>query len=132
MEQELPLFPLGLVALPTEAVPLHIFEERYKTMIGECLDGAGEFGIVWLSDDGLKQTGCACVVEQVLETMPDGSMNIVCRGTRPFSLVDRVEDRPYPAGRVAWLTDKDEQPDEQTLDAARAAYGELVEQATDE
>jgi Lon protease-like protein len=132
MEQELALFPLGLVALPTEAVPLHIFEERYKTMIGECIEQESEFGIVWLSDDGLKQTGCACVVEQVLERMPDGRLNVVCRGTRPFRLLDRVEDRVYPAGRVSWLTDKDEQPDEQTLEAARAAYGELVEQATDE
>lgn len=132
MEQELPLFPLGLVALPTEAVPLHIFEERYKAMIGECLDRQSEFGILWLSDDGLKQTGCACVVERVLEEMPDGRLNILCRGTRPFRLVERIEDRTYPVGRVTWLSDKDEQPDEQTLETARAAYGELVEEATDE
>jgi Lon protease-like protein len=131
-EQELPLFPLGLVALPTEAVPLHIFEERYKAMIGECLEQESEFGIVWLSDDGLKSTGCACVVERVLERLPDGRLNVVCRGTRPFRLLEQIEDRVYPAGRVAWLADKDEQPDEPTLEAARAAYGDLVEQATDE
>jgi len=132
MEQELALFPLGLVALPTEAVPLHIFEERYKTMIGECIEQESEFGIVWLNDDGLRQTGCACVVEQVLERMPDGRLNLICRGTRPFRVIEQIEDRAYPAGRVAWLTDKDEQRDEQTLESARAAYGELVEQATDE
>ena len=132
LEQEFPLFPLGLVALPTEQVPLHIFEDRYRTMIGECLERESEFGIVWMSDDGLKQVGCACVVDRVLERMPDGRMNIVCRGTRPFRLVDRVEHLPYPAGTVEWLEDKDEQPDEKTLDAARAAYSELVEQATDE
>ena len=132
LEQEFPLFPLGLVALPTEQVPLHIFEDRYRTMIGECLERESEFGIVWMSDDGLKQVGCACVVDRVLERMPDGRMNIVCRGTRPFRLVDRVEHLPYPAGTVEWLSDKDEQPDEKTLDAARAAYSELVEQATDE
>ncbi len=132
MGEELPLFPLGLVALPGELVPLHIFEERYKTMIGECIDAGSEFGIVWLSDDGLKSTGCACEVAQVLERLPDGRMNVVCRGTRVFRVVERIEHRPYPAGIVEWLEDKAEAPDEDTLAAARAAYGELVEQATDE
>jgi Lon protease-like protein len=132
VEQEFPLFPLGLVALPTEQVPLHIFEERYRTMIGECLERECEFGIVWLSDDGLKQVGCACVVDRVLERMPDGRMNIVVRGTRPFRVVERVEHLPYPAGTVEWLEDKAEEPDDKTLSAAREAYTELVEQATDE
>src|SRR5947207_18181 len=45
VQRDFPLFPLGVVALPTEYVPLHIFEERYKTMIGECLDGESEFGL---------------------------------------------------------------------------------------
>ena len=56
--ERFPLFPLGLVLLPEEVVPLHIFEERYKLMIGECLDEEREFGIVWLSDDGLQEIGC--------------------------------------------------------------------------
>ena len=132
MSEELPLFPLGIVALPSELVPLHIFEERYRAMIGECLDAESEFGIVWESEDGPRNTGCACVVAQVLERMPDGRMNIVCRGTRPFRLVDRLGDRPYPVGEVEWLEDKAEQPDPQTVEAARDAYNELVEQATDE
>jgi Lon protease-like protein len=131
-EQELPLFPLGLVALPHEAVPLHIFEERYKTMIGECLEQETEFGIVWASEDGLKATGCACVVEDVLERAPDGRLNIICRGTRPFRLLEEIDDRPYPAGRVAWAEDKAEELDAKTVAAAREAYGELVELATDE
>src|SRR3712207_2362298 len=101
-------------------------------MIGQCLEQEGEFGIVWLSDDGLRQVGCACVVDRVLEELPDGRMNIVCRGTRPFRLVERVEHLPYPAGTVEWLDDKDEAPDAKTVAAARGAYSELVEQATDE
>ena len=60
--RDFPLFPLGLVALPGEMIPLHIFEERYKTMIQECLEGEREFGIVWLSDDGLREVGCACAI----------------------------------------------------------------------
>src|SRR3954468_17320489 len=113
-EPELPLFPLPLVALPTELIPLHIFEERYKTMIGECLERESEFGIVWLSDEGLKATGCACVVERVLERMPDGRLHVACRGTRPFRVVERIEHLPYPAGSVTWLEDKTESVDERT------------------
>jgi Lon protease-like protein len=132
MSEALPLFPLGIVALPSELVPLHIFEDRYKTMIGEALAADSEFGIVWAADDGMKATGCACVVAQVLERMDDGRMNIVCRGTRPFRVVAPLDDRPYPAGEVQWLEDKREQPDPATVEAAREAYNELVEQATDE
>ena len=55
---DFPLFPLPVVLLPTEVVPLHIFEDRYKTMISLCIDEGSEFGIVWLSDDGLKEIGC--------------------------------------------------------------------------
>jgi Lon protease-like protein len=132
MSDRLPLFPLGIVALPSELVPLHVFEERYKTMIGECLENGSEFGIVWATDEGLKPTGCACEVAQVLERMPDGRMNIVCRGTRPFRLLEQVDEEPYPAGVVEWLDDKPEPIDRATLTAAQEAYNDLVEQATDE
>jgi Lon protease-like protein len=132
LEEDFPLFPLGLVALPYELVSLHIFEERYKTMIGACLEAESEFGILWLSDDGMREIGCALVVEEVVERHPDGRMNITCRGTRPFRLVDRVEHLPYPAGTVEWLGDKDEAFDAKAVQEAKAAYAELVEEATDE
>ncbi len=132
VEHDFPLFPLGLVALPHELVPLHIFEERYKTMIAECLEGRGELGIVWLAEDELKEVGCAVVVEEVLERLPDGRMNIVCRGTRPFRLLERVDHLPYPAGTVEWLDDADEVLDPLALEATRDAYAQLVEEATDE
>jgi Lon protease-like protein len=64
--------------------------------------------------------------------MEDGRLNVVCRGTRPFRLVERVEHRPYPAGTVAWLEDKDEEPDPGAAEKAHAAYMDLVEQATDD
>ena len=63
--RDFPLFPLSLVALPSELIPLHIFEERYKTMIGRCLEEEAEFGIVWLSEDGLRPIGCACEIAEV-------------------------------------------------------------------
>ena len=131
VERDFPLFPLGLVALPTEYVPLHIFEERYKTMIGECLDRDTEFGIVWLSDDELKGVGCAVTVQRVIERFDDGRLNILCQGTRPFRLVERRDDLEYPAGTVEFLDDKDESPDAPTAERAHESYADLVEQATD-
>src|SRR4051794_37200880 len=116
MEPEFPLFPLGLVALPTEYVPLHIFEDRYKAMIGRCLDEESEFGIVWAGDDELKTVGCAMTIDRVLERMDDGRMNILCRGTRPFRLVERQDHLAYPAGVVEWLDDRDEPVDPATLE----------------
>jgi Lon protease-like protein len=129
---DFPLFPLGLVALPSELVPLHIFEERYKTMIDECLDSDAEFGIVWLSDEELKSVGCACRIERVLERMDDGRLNILARGTRTFRLVERQDELAYPAGVVEFLSDRDEEVDEEVLERARGVYAELVQQATDE
>ena len=126
-----PLFPLGLVALPSELIPLHIFEERYKTMIGRCRTEPSEFGIVWLADDGLRPIGCACEIAEVLEELEDGRINLVARGTRPFRIDARQEELPYPAGAVEFLADRDEEPDPEVAAAACEAYAELVREATD-
>jgi Lon protease-like protein len=129
--RDFPLFPLDKVALPHELVQLHIFEERYRTMVGECLESGAEFGIVWADDEGVRPVGCAMEITEVLERMDDGRMNILTRGTRPFRIVDERHDLAYPAGTVEFLRDKDEEPDEKTVATAHEAYGALVEQATD-
>ena len=129
--RDFPLFPLGIVALPSELIPLHIFEERYKTMIGRCRTEPSEFGIVWMADDGLRPIGCACEIAEVLEELEDGRINLVARGTRPFRIEARQEELPYPAGAVEFLADRDEEPDPEAGAAAREAYAELVRQATD-
>jgi Lon protease-like protein len=128
---DFPLFPLGIVALPEEVIPLHIFEERYKTMMNECLDEEREFGIVWLSDDGLRDIGCACRIEQVLERMDDGRMNLLARGTRPIRVLERQGHLAYPAGVIEYVEDRDDAIDPELLASARAAYAELVKRATD-
>ena len=129
--RDFPLFPLGLVALPSELVPLHIFEERYKTMMARVLEEEGEFGIVWVADDGLRPIGCACEIAEVLERMPDGRLNLVARGTRAFRIESRQDELAYPAGTVEFLDDRDEEVDPEAADEAHAAYAELVEEATD-
>ena len=131
LTRDFPLFPLGIVALPGELIPLHIFEDRYKTMMNECLRDEKEFGIVWLADDGLRENGCACAIDRVLERTEDGRMNLLTRGTRPFRVVQRQSHLAYPAGVVEFLEDREEPVDPELLDDAREAYGELVKRATD-
>jgi Lon protease-like protein len=126
-----PLFPLGLVLLPGEVVPLHIFEDRYKLMIGECLDEGSEFGIVWISDDGLRNVGCTAEVTQLLERMDDGRMNILVQGDRPFQLLRRIDDMPYPAGEVQLLDEEEGRSEAEAGAAARERYASLVERVTD-
>ena len=128
--ERFPLFPLGLVLLPHELVPLHIFEERYKLMVGECLDEGREFGIIWLSDDGLKEIGCSARIERVLERHDDGRLEILVEGAEPFRLLRRIEDLPYPAGDVELLDDADA-GDAAAVERARGHYADLVEQVTD-
>ena len=131
LSEEFPLFPLGIVALPGEMVPLHIFEERYKTMMNECLEQEKEFGIVWLSDDGLRENGCACAIDRVVERTEDGRMNLLTRGTRPFRVIERQAHLAYPAGVIEFLEDREEPVDPEVLAQAHEAYADLVRRATD-
>jgi Lon protease-like protein len=129
--ERFPLFPLALVLLPHEVVPLHIFEQRYKLMIGECIEDEHEFGIVWLSDSGLKDVGCSAVVTEVVDRLDDGRMNILVTGARPFRLMRRIDDMPYPAGDIE-LLDEDGASAPDVAEEAHARYADLVERVTDD
>ena len=129
--ERFPLFPLALVLLPHEVVPLHIFEERYKLMIGECIEDEHEFGIVWLSDSGLKDVGCSARVTEVVDRLDDGRMNVLVTGARPFRLMRRIDDMPYPAGDIE-LLDEDRASAADVAEEAHARYADLVERVTDD
>jgi Lon protease-like protein len=130
--ERFPLFPLGLVLLPTEVVPLHIFEDRFKLMIGDCLEEEREFGIVWLADDGLREVGCSAEITRVLERMEDGRMNILVRGRQPFRMLRRIEELPYPAGDIELLEDEhDPDVDDAVAGGARELYADLVARVTE-
>jgi Lon protease-like protein len=131
-QSQFPLFPLGLVALPGEEIRLHIFEQRYRTMVSECLEHEREFGIIWLADDELKEIGCACEIARVIERMDDGRLNILARATRPFRLLEREDGLAYPAGTIDFIPDEEETGDADAADAARESYGALVSAATDD
>ncbi|HET9094720.1 MAG TPA: LON peptidase substrate-binding domain-containing protein [Solirubrobacteraceae bacterium] len=126
-----PLFPLALVVLPGELVPLHIFEERFKALVAECLTHDSEFGIVWMADDELHDVGCACRIERILERFDDGRINLLARGTRPLRIIERQRDLAFPAGVVEFLADDPPPPAPSLVDAAHEVYAKLVHKATD-
>jgi Lon protease-like protein len=91
---ELGLFPLPLVLVPTERIPLHIFEPRYKELIGECLETDGEFGLVLATGDGaVHEIGTRARVLEVLEELDDGSLNVVVEGGDRFRLLELTSGR---------------------------------------
>ena len=83
----LPLFPLQVVLLPGSELPLHIFEDRYKEMIGEAIRNRQEFGVVLANGKGIVNTGCTAMVDKVLRQYPDGRMDILTHGRRRFEIV---------------------------------------------
>jgi Lon protease-like protein len=132
-DQELPIFELPLVLLPGEQLPLHIFEDRYKRMIGRSLDEGEPFGVVLRDDEGARSIGCTAQVDEVLERFEDGRMNVVVSGREPFKVLDRFEADEYPAGEVEVIDDTDAPGlDESFAAAAREAFAELAERATGE
>jgi Lon protease-like protein len=129
---ELPIFELPLVLLPGEKVPLHIFEDRYKRMVGTAIEHEEPFGIVLRDDDGARSIGCTARIDEV-EQLDDGRMNIVVSGEAPFKVLDRFESTEFPAGEVELIADDDVPPvDEDSANAAREAFAELAERATGE
>jgi len=101
----LPLFPLQLVVFPRTRLPLHIFEERYKEMVGDAIRDASEFGIVLAKKDGIVNAGCTVKVEKVLEMYPDGRMDIIAHGERRFEINELNQEKDYLRATVTFFDD---------------------------
>jgi Lon protease-like protein len=104
---QLGLFPLGLVLLPGERVPLHVFEPRYKELIGECIAEERDFGLVLADDDGLRRIGTRASVVDVLDRFEDGRLNILVEGGDRFRLVELTGGRAFHTGEVEPIEDED-------------------------
>lgn len=128
----MPIFELPLVLLPGEKIPLHVFEDRYKRMIGRSLDEGQPFGIVLRDGDGARSIGCTARVDEVLDRSEDGKLDVVVSGEAPFRVLDRFEAPEYPAAEVDVIADANPPEDELGADAAREAFAELAERATGE
>ena len=126
---ELGLFPLPLVLLPAEHVPLHVFEERYKELIGECLESDVEFGLVYADDDGIREVGTRAGVAAVLERFEDGRLNVVVEGRERFRLLELTTGRSFQTGDVAELVDEDDPAEADVVSRALGLF-ERLRQAT--
>ena len=106
----LPLFPLQVVLLPGSQLPLHIFEDRYKEMIGEVLRDKLEFGVVLASEKGIVNTGCTATIDRVLKQYEDGRLDILTRGRRRFEVLLLNDERSFLRGAVEFFDD--DEPDQ--------------------
>ena len=124
---ELGLFPLPLVLLPTERVPLHIFEERYRELVGECLDSGDEFGIVYADDDGVRDIGTRARVTEVLARMADGRMDILVEGGDRFRLLELTTGRSFHTGEVSPVEDEEDPAAPESIERALDLFDRLRE-----
>jgi Lon protease-like protein len=128
MSALLPLFPLQLVVFPRIQVPLHIFEERYKEMVGEAIAQRSEFGIVLAKEAGIVSAGCTVAVEKVITRYPDGRMDVLTRGSRRFEILAIDQEKSYLRGEVEFFNDEDDEPVSRELkDDALEGYRKMVE-----
>lgn len=124
---ELGLFPLGIVLLPTEQVPLHVFEPRYKELVGECLAEGRELGIVFADDDGLRAVGTRAAVTEVLHTFEDGRLNVVVEGRERFRIVSLTEGRSFQTGEIEPLADEPDPAASADVERALELFRTLAE-----
>jgi Lon protease-like protein len=125
---ELGLFPLPTVLVPTERIPLHIFEPRYKELIDECIELGEEFGLVLATGDGaVHEIGTRARVAQMVEVLDDGSMNIVVEGGERFRLLDLTSGRAFTTGIVEQVQDDDEPALGADVERALEVFSELAE-----
>jgi Lon protease-like protein len=125
---DLGLFPLPIVLVPTERIPLHIFEPRYRELIDECIALGEEFGLVLATGDGaVHEIGTRARIVQVLEVLDDGSMNIVIEGGERFRLLDLTSGRTFTTGIVEPVLDDDEPALSADVERALDVFSELAE-----
>jgi Lon protease-like protein len=122
------LFPLELVLVPTERVPLHIFEPRYKELVGECIERDEEFGIVLAKESGdVHHVGTRATVTEVLQVLPDGRMHVVVEGGDRFRLLEVDHERSFDTGTIEELADVDDPPDFDDLERVFSTFKRLQE-----
>jgi Lon protease-like protein len=125
MAGQLGLFPLGIVVLPGEQVPLHVFEPRYRELVGECLEEETPFGILLTDDNGLRALGTKVRIVEVVERFEDGRLVIVVEGTERFRLVELMEGRSFQTGEVEAIRDEQAPAEEDARKRALDLFEEL-------
>ena len=129
---DIPLFPLNVVLMPGTPLPLHIFEERYKQMVDECLESGAEFGMVLADESGTRQVGCTAKIVELVQRYDDGRMVILVEGARRFKLNNVMTGEPYYVGDVEYLEDEPAEDDVSALAEECVALLERVIEAATE
>jgi Lon protease-like protein len=122
----LPLFPLDVVLFPGTPLPLHIFEPRYKEMIGECLAQHRTFGVVRAVEQGLAEVGCTAEIITVVKEYPDGRLDLVTEGRKRFELVRLNQERSFLQAEVLMIDDEPGTPPRQDTARAVQLHSELM------
>jgi Lon protease-like protein len=128
---DIPLFPLNVVLMPGTPMPLHIFEERYKQMVNECLESGSEFGMVLADESGTRKVGCTARIVELVRRYEDGRILIMVEGSRRFRLNGIMTGKPYYVGEVEYM--EDDAPEEDVTALAEecvALLERVVEVAT--
>jgi Lon protease-like protein len=124
----LALFPLPLVLVPTERVPLHIFEPRYKELMGECIERGEDFGVLLQKPGGeAHDVGTRAAIAEVLRVLPDGRMHVVVEGGDRFRLLELHHDRTFLTATVEEVGDADEPPEPDDVDRVLRLFHGLQE-----
>ena len=129
--QQIPLFPLGLVMLPDMILPLHIFEERYKEMIAECLQSERPFGIVLFDGQVMHSVGCMAHILNVSKRYNDGRLDILTQGGKRFVVQQYIEERTFMEAQVLFFDDRLEEDGSQALSGLIEATLQLTEEIQD-
>ena len=103
--KKLPLFPLKLILLPFERLPLHIFEPRYKKMIYNAISNNKPFGIVWQNSDDIYNIGCQAKISKVINEYPNGEYDIVVQGTNRFEIDNTLIDNKTVIGKINYISE---------------------------
>lgn len=119
------LFPLGLVLLPGEHVPLHIFEPRYRALIADCTLGARPFVLSFATDDGVTKIGCTAHPQALVRRFADGRMNLIVEGGERVEIVEQTTGELYITARVRRIMDIEEPPDEALAGEATERFARL-------
>ena len=128
---DIPLFPLNVVLMPGTPQPLHIFEDRYKQMINECLEDETEFGMVLADDSGTREVGCTAKIVELIERYDDGRLVVMVEGSRRFKLNNVLTGKPYYVGDVEYIEEEGEEDVSGLAEECIELLERVVEAATE-
>jgi len=101
--ERIPLFPLNIVLLPGQSIPLHIFERRYRVMTRHCVATKSPFGLIFVHEGNLGAVGCSAMITKTLKEYEDGRSDILITGQHAFRLIRTHEEQPYAEADVEFL-----------------------------